>query len=528
VKTVDVEFNQLIEKLDQLEARRRKGQLLVWLPRGLLIGLLAAAVIAVFARYRPILFNQDVAWLAGLLASAGLIFSAIAILLQHRALIDRARFADRRYQLYDRASTAVEIQSGDLQAASDLGRLQLNDTIQAMKGLDIKGRQPLQLNRRDLVIIGIIGVLIIAAVLLPNPLERILAERRALEIALEEQIQDLEAVAEEIRSDPSLTAQQQDELLAPIEGAKGGLGDDEMSRERAVATLSETSGELRELLETYDNRALRDALDVVGDTLGENPLTHSLSQALREGQLAAASSSMNQLADDLPDLSPEQIEELAENLSDMAGSLDTLDPELANQISQAAQALESEDTAGAQEALRDSAATLARRSQEQAAAQRAASAVEQLEDSRGALAQAGGSASTSDEGQGDLQSGSGQEAGGSTLDPGPGSQTEQGDGAGGPGPGGGPAENVFVPDFMDLAAEGGIEVELPANCTGDPERCGQLLNQTPTIPGDERSLIPYDQVYGNYRDTAYQALESEHIPLGLRGYVRDYFSSLEP
>lgn len=501
---------------------------MLWLPRGLLAGLLVTAVVAAVARYRPILFNRDIAMLSGLLALAGLVISAIAILLQRQALIDKARFADRRYQLFDRASTAVEIHSGDLQTTSDLGHSQLSDTIQVMKGLDIQGRQPLQLNRRDLVILLITGVLLIGAVLLPNSLEKTLADRRALETSLEEQAEELEAVAEEIRNDPSLTDEQREELLAPIEGAAEELRDGDLSRERAVATLSETTAELRELLESYDNRALRESLDVVADTLGENPVTQSLSQALREGQFAAASSSINELADELPNLSAEEIEELASSLSDMADSLETLDPELANEISQAAQALEEEDTAGAEEALRDSAATLAQRAQEQAAAQQAASAAEQVEGNRGELAQAGGSASTSDEGQGDEEPAPGQEDGGSLSNPGQGSLTEQGDGTGGPGPGGGPAENVFVPDFMDLADEEGIDVELPADCAGDPERCGQLLGQTPTMLGDERSLIPYDQVFGNYRDTAYQALESEHIPLSLRGYVRDYFSSLEP
>ena len=161
-------------------------------------------------------------------------------------------------------------------------------------------------------------------------------------------------------------------------------------------------------------------------------------------------------------------------------------------------------------------------------AQRAASAAEQLEQSRQEIAQAGGSASASGQGQVDEQIGPGQGDEFSNPASVQGSQSEQGEGAGGPGPGGGHAETVFVPEYLDLADEEGIDVELPAECAGDPARCGLLVSQTARTSGDERSLIPYDQVFGNYRDAAYQALEREHIPLGLKGYVRDYFSSLEP
>lgn len=525
---MEVEFENLVQLLGRSEDRRQRVQLSLWLPRGLLAGLLTAAVLAVIARYRPVLFNRDVALLAGLLALAGLATSAIVVFIKRQTLVDQAYYADRHYQLYSRASTAVEIHSGALQTVSDLQHLQLVDAVQAMRVLDIEGQQPLRLNRRDLAVLVGTAALLIAAVLMPNPQETTLAEQRSLETELNDEIQKLEAVAEEIQNDPSLSDQQQDELLAPIQSAVEQLGDGDISRERAVATLSDTTAELRELLETYDNRALRDSLGGAGDALSGNPLTQPLGQALQDGQLSAATSSMNQLADSLSSLDGEQIEELASTLSDLATGLENLDPELAGQVSQAAQALQAEDVSGAQEALRQSAATLAQRAQEQAAAQRAASAAEQVEQSRQELAQVEGATSTTDEGRADDLPRSEQAAGGSNSLPGQGSLTKQGDNAGGPGPGGGHVDNVFVPEFLDMAGEEGIDIELPAECAGNPERCGQLVSQTATTPGDERSLIPYDRVFGNYRDAAYQALESEHIPLGLRGYVRDYFSSLEP
>jgi hypothetical protein len=42
------------------------------------------------------------------------------------------------------------------------------------------------------------------------------------------------------------------------------------------------------------------------------------------------------------------------------------------------------------------------------------------------------------------------------------------------------------------------------------------------------SLIPYDAVYQSYVDAANQAMEQSYIPPGMRDYIRDYFSQLEP
>ena len=42
------------------------------------------------------------------------------------------------------------------------------------------------------------------------------------------------------------------------------------------------------------------------------------------------------------------------------------------------------------------------------------------------------------------------------------------------------------------------------------------------------SVIPYEQVYGEYREQAGTALDSDYIPQGYKDLVRDYFSEIEP
>lgn len=46
--------------------------------------------------------------------------------------------------------------------------------------------------------------------------------------------------------------------------------------------------------------------------------------------------------------------------------------------------------------------------------------------------------------------------------------------------------------------------------------------------GNNPSLVPYEQVYGQYRDAASEALDRSAIPPHLKGYVRDYFGQLAP
>jgi len=58
---------------------------------------------------------------------------------------------------------------------------------------------------------------------------------------------------------------------------------------------------------------------------------------------------------------------------------------------------------------------------------------------------------------------------------------------------------------------------------------GAPVGDTP-LPAPEggSAAVPYREVYADYADRAGAALEGSYIPLGMKQYVRDYFSSLEP
>lgn len=543
------EFERLVEQLKAWNGRRRWRDTLLWLPRTLLAGLLTAVLVAVVARLRPFLTNQELSHVILLCGLLGLLVGAVALLWQRRDLSQQARFADRQFHLKERATTAVEIQTGLLTVPTDFAQMQLRDTVGVITAVDTKALLPLQIIRRDWLLLLVAMALLITAVLLPNPQEEILLHQRAIEKTIAEQITALEALQEEILQDPDLSQEQKEELLQPIENAIEGLSEGGLSQEQAVATLSEAEAELRELSSQFSTEDLQRRLDEAGQPLTSNPNSQQLGQMLQNGNLSQAGAAAAQLADQLPELSAEELAQLAQDLAEAASALEGVDSELAQQFAEASQALQNGDVAAAQQALQEAAGTLQQRAQSQAAAQTAENAASQLNEGRQEVAQAGqeGTADGSQqgEGSGSDQSGQGQEGGdgsgqsgqgegeGSSGDglgqgSGQGEGNESGTGAGGPGPGGGHTENVFAPDWVDLSGADGVDIELPAECVNNPANCGALLNETATEFGDEASLVPYNQVFGDYRDAAYEALSDDYIPLGMKGYVRDYFSSLEP
>ena len=42
------------------------------------------------------------------------------------------------------------------------------------------------------------------------------------------------------------------------------------------------------------------------------------------------------------------------------------------------------------------------------------------------------------------------------------------------------------------------------------------------------SYVPYDSVYGDFYDYAQTTLDRSYVPISVKDYVRDYFSSLDP
>jgi hypothetical protein len=529
-------YEQVTGHLARWQRRRLQMEALVVLPRGLLAGLVAAVAVATTARLRPVLHNREVALVALVLALLGLLMGLLALLARKPGLLEQAIFFDRRFNLRERVSTAIEIHNGRLTVVDVLGENQLADAALAAARVDARSGLPLRPRWLDLLLVVAAAGLLVAASVLPNDQESILSEQQAVVQAVADETEHLRALEDRIEQELALDAANREALLEPIRGAADELAQAQISRESAVAALSEAEAELRELSERADTGATETALQAASQPLRDDPASASLGEAMMRGDLAEASAAASQLGENLTQLSAEEVERLVASLAESAASMAQAEPTMAAELMNAAQALQAGDVEQARQELADAAATMQQRAMDQALASQAQVAADELKSAREQVAAAGTQAegtSLTSGGQ-SSQGGAGQVPGGQETDsstgvgPSTGSDSYEGQGAGGPGPGGGHAETVFVPDYVDLGSQSGVEMQLPAECLANPESCGALVSESPSEFTAEQSLVPYQRVFGDYRDAALEALEGDYVPLGMKGLVREYFSSLEP
>jgi hypothetical protein len=68
---------------------------------------------------------------------------------------------------------------------------------------------------------------------------------------------------------------------------------------------------------------------------------------------------------------------------------------------------------------------------------------------------------------------------------------------------------------------------LPGRQTDQGEETTRETAQPqPGAPG--AALVPYSEVFASYADAAVETMEREYVPSGLKDYVREYFTHLEP
>jgi methyl-accepting chemotaxis protein len=89
--------------------------------------------------------------------------------------------------------------------------------------------------------------------------------------------------------------------------------------------------------------------------------------------------------------------------------------------------------------------------------------------------------------------------------------------------GGGEGQMPLIYSPQRVGGSGGEQLFLEPDSGDIPVTEGEF-SQNPA----GQSLVPYNQVFGEYRTEANRALESDYIPLGLRDVVKEYFTSLEP
>jgi hypothetical protein len=522
------------------------AQRTVWLP------FLASLFIHLAGRLLPIenllfwMLIPFLGWLLGLLTY---------ILVRPMPHLVVARRIDQELRLRERLGTAYLLEQ-PVEANSErslvqpvfqeeLVKLQRQDALSKARAIDPRRALPLMWQARPLVVTACLALCLVVLAFLPNPMDEVLAQRTAIAQAAEEQAEAIEHLREEIAETEELSPEMQEELLRRLAELADQLRVNPGDLAEALADLSRVEEALRAQVDPQAN--LRQAtLEALAAQLQGLAGTES-SQAT---DLSDAAEALNQLAEMMAEMEPDQREELAQTLAQMAArASQTGASSLAQTLASLAGAAQTGDSQAASQA-----ATQAGQAFDQAQSQFSdqaslQQALSSLQESRQALGQAGqgrGVARAPGEGQGD---GSGE-----GDDSGEGEGEGQGQGQGQPGGGGGTSANTLPPGTSTGTAgrpqgEGqasgvtdvgeqvyapwerqpnsGEQVFIPGQDTDQGDT--QVLERPDPLPGTYNpALMPYYDVYYTYFEAANQVIEQSYIPSGLKAYVREYFSNLEP
>jgi hypothetical protein len=467
-----------------------------------------------------------------------------------------ARRADLELSLKERLSTALALETWTAAGAladedsavhawkaasafeTGLVQRQRWDALTTARGIALHRAFSLHWLRRPTLLAGILLAGTLALALLPNPMDAILAERAAVAQAAEEQAEKIEDLKKDFQEAEGLTPEERKRLLRELQELAKQLRANQGDRAEALADLSKMEENLRQRLDP--NASARQA---ALESLASQLQSLAGTERANETDLSAAAQALEDLAQQLGEMDASQRQGLAESLQQMAArAAQSGQSDLAQALASMAQATQSGDSQAASQAADSAAGALsqAQASQaDQAALQRALS---QLQDSRQAVANAGqgnpvaqgqgqGQGQGQNQGQGQGQ-GQGNQAGSgggtkaNTLPPA--TRTGKAGRPQGQGQSGGVSEfqaQVFAP--WERRQGQGNQLDIPGQDTGQGQtQVKEGQQPLPGAPGP--ALVPYQEVFYNYLDTANQAIENSYIPNGLKDYVRDYFSELEP
>lgn len=270
--------------------------------------------------------------------------------------------------------------------------------------------------------------------------------------------------------------------------------------------------EAQQNMKQLEKESVSKDLKELAETLKQEEDTAALSEALEQGDEASISQAMEQLLQKMAAMDKGQAASLAQQLAEAAENIS--DEELQEALKALEEALENgADPSEASEALKNA---LLSQAQVNSALR---SSLQKLNRNVGQQSLAkkveGEGESTGGEGQGS----EGEGTGGQTTNGGNGGT---GTGTGGQGRGFGHAEPEKI-YTRSAAGKDGYDAQLKGT---DSEEGQTTITEHRTM-GQAGTSVPYDTVYGQYRNEAMETLENSSVPYGMRELVSDYFATLE-
>lgn len=270
--------------------------------------------------------------------------------------------------------------------------------------------------------------------------------------------------------------------------------------------------EAQQNMKQLEKESVSKDLKELAETLKQEESTAALSEALEQGDSAAISQAMEQLLQKMAAMDKGQAASLAQQLAEAAENIS--DAELQEALKALEEALENgADPSEAGEALKNA---LLSQAQMNSALR---SSLQKLNRNVGQQSLAKKVESNGESPGGEGQGSEGEGTGGQTTNGGNGGT---GTGTGGQGRGFGHAEPEKI-YTRSAAGKDGYDAQLKGT---DSEEGQTTITEHRTM-GQAGTSVPYDKVYGQYRNEVMETLENSSVPYGMRELVSDYFATLE-
>ena len=270
--------------------------------------------------------------------------------------------------------------------------------------------------------------------------------------------------------------------------------------------------EAQQNMKQLEKESVSKDLKELAETLKQEESTAALSEALEQGDSSAISKAMEQLLQKMAAMDKGQAASLAQQLAEAVENIS--DAELQEALKALEEALENgADPSEAGEALKNA---LLSQAQMNSALR---SSLQKLNCNVGQQSLAKKVESNGESPGGEGQGSEGEGTGGQTTNGGNGGT---GTGTGGQGRGFGHAEPEKI-YTRSAAGKDGYDAQLKGT---DSEEGQTTITEHRTM-GQAGTSVPYDTVYGQYRNEAMETLENSSVPYGMRELVSDYFAALE-
>lgn len=492
-------MEQLLKYLRPLKNRIHLKFIISTALTALTLALALDAVLVLFSKFRYVYGVFDI---AAVLPVAILATALIMCQFMRPSDYKTARIADS-LGYKERFVTSMEIMLK--KNPSQLEQMVLDDAVNCAKNADFKALYGIKPERYMLIAPLAAALLFAAAYFVPiQPSEELAAQQEMHEL-LDESIKSM---TEKIDTS-NLTAKQKKEIKSELNSLKKELSKAD-NKSEAVNTIMKGQTKLKKIVENSENEQLK----AIGSKLSQNKATQNIGEMLESGNIEQFNEEIKNLNDNLKNMTGDEIKELGKALKAAAQTsgideetkqlLDELGDTLQNELTDEQLAEVSQNLSEFSDKINE----LAKQNKD------IRDAIEKLNKDLAKTSEELGGAATQS-GSGTQQGQQGQPVQGQGM-----GQSQQGQ-SGGTQRGSGtiPNANVYTSNAQQY---GDYDAELNGNGndgTGDKIKTG--------TSGEKGEIVPYTDVYNEYKNEAMKNIEQDEIPYGVKDIVRDYFSSLE-